>query len=221
MGDEGYITDKTPEPEAFRFSEIVEDTRPYKMIGYVEGVCPDSSAPYGYIPPTGWVTTSCTWMPPGSHGVGAGRPTILVTCEPIKNDIPPIDVGELTSVLYPRPTDRVTITGQAYSIPGVDGFYIEQPNSIRYATYGISLANLGYVEGEQVVARVKLSPVYEDIIDIDQWGYIAELIDIKRAIETDKSLAQPTLTPVGVLALGGAGLALLGGFIWYNLRQKR
>lgn len=222
MGSEGYITANTPNPEAFRFTEILEDTRPYKMIGYAEGVCPDANNPYGYFPPSGWKITSCTMMPPGTHGGSYGKSMILVTCEPIKNDIPPIEPGELTSVLYPHPSASETITGSAYSIPGIDGFYIEQPNYIRYAVYGITLQSLDYVEGEQVIARVKLSAVYEDIIDVDQWGYTAELIDIKRANEPEKLVLEekPKIDLITALALGGAGAALLGGYIWYNHRRK-
>jgi len=222
MGDEGIITDKTPKPEDFKFTEIVSDTLPYQIVGYAEGRCPDSINPYGYIPPTGWKVTSCNWMPPGTHGVAEGKPVILVYCEPIRNEIPPIGIGELTSALYPRPSDNVIIEGRAYSIPGISGFYIEQLNYIRYAVYGISLPNLDYAEGEQIIAHVKLSSVYEDIIDVDQWGYTAELIDIKRASEPEKLLMQepPKLDLITALALGGAGVALLGGYIWYNSRRK-
>ena len=186
MSDEGIVTNETPSAESFGFTEIAQDTRPYKMAGYVEGVCPDATNPFGYTPPNGWFVSSCTWMPPGSHGVPVGRPAILVYCEPIRNGIPPIDPGELTSIMYPDPSDRKEIAGRAYSIPDASGFFIEQYNYIRYAMYGRSLSDFGYVEGEQVVAYVILSPVYEDIIDVDQWGYVAELINIRKVGEPEK-----------------------------------
>jgi len=141
MGDVGYITDNTPSRGDFRFTEVLEDARPYKMIGYVEGVCPDANNPYGYTPPYGWMITSCTWMPPGSHGVPVGQPAVLITCEPIKNNIPPLEPWEpIISILYPSPSDLV-----------------------------------------------------ED---------------------------QPKLDLITALAMGGAGLALLGGYIWYNSRRR-
>jgi len=216
------ITDTNiPSPEDFRFTEVLDNTLPYQIVGYAEGTCPDSTNYYGYVPPAGWKVTSCTWMPNGSHGIVSGRNAILVYCEPIKNEVPPLGIGELTSVLYPEPSDNQIIIGKVYPIPGVDGFYIQQDNYIRYSVLGISLPNLDYKEGEQVIANLKLSPVYEDIIDVDQWGYVAEMVDIQRANEPEKLSMQPTLTLTTALALGGAGLALLGGFIWYNLRKKR
>lgn len=226
MGDEGIITDKTPKPEAFKFTEILHDTLPYQIVGYTEGRCPDATNPYGYLPPAGWKITSCNWMPPGTHGVAAGKPVILVYCEPIRNDIPPIGIGEITSALYPKPSETVEISGRAYTIPGTKGFYVEQKDSIRYSTYGIPLSQLGYVEGEQVVAKIKLSPVYEDIIDVDQWGYVADLIDIRKASDTNYSQtpqflnvdSTPNLMFIGAAAL--AGVALLGGYIWYNSHRK-
>jgi len=220
MGSEGYITDETPTPEDFRFTEVVEDSRPYKIVGYAEGQCPDSLNPYGYTPPSGWMVTSCTWMPPGSHGVRAGGNTILVYCEPIKNDIPEVDYGdELTSIIKPKPHDRVEIAGNAYSIPNGNGFYIQQANYIRYAITGVNLDAFGYTEGEPVVAVIKLSPVYEDIIDLDQWGYIVEqLIDIHRPGEPGKPYSQTIggeTSYTFVLPLALVGLAIAGGFATY------
>jgi hypothetical protein len=217
------ITDTNiPSQEDFRFTEILDCTLPYHIVGYTAGTCPDSSNPYGYVPPTGWKVASCTMMPPGSHGVEAGQPAVLISCEPIKADVEPMEIGELTSVLYPHPSDNEIITGRAYSIPDVDGFYIEQPNYMRYAIYGITLSNLDYAEGEQIIAHVKLSSIYEDIIDVDQWGYTAELIDIKRINESEKLAMQepPKLNLITALALGGAGVLLLGGYIWYNSHRK-
>ena len=190
MGSEGYITENTPKPEDFRFTEILDDTLPYKIVGYAEGRCPDAANPYGYVPPTGWFVSSCTMMPPGSHGVVAGGNTILVYCEPIKNDIPQLEDGELTSILYPAPSDRVEITGTAHAIPDGSGIYIQQANYIRYAILGKTLEQYDYYEGEPVVAILKLSPVYEDIIDLDQWGYIAEMVDVRRPSEPEKPLSE-------------------------------
>jgi hypothetical protein len=217
------ITDTNiPSPEDFRFTEILDDTLPYQIVGFCEGVCPDSANPFGYVPPVGWKVSSCNMMMPGSHGVPTGKPTILVYCEPIKAYVDPSETGELTSILYPHPSDNEIITGRAYSIPDTYGFYIERPNYIRYAVYGITLPSLDYAEGEQIIAHVKLSSVYEDIIDVDQWGYTAELIDIKRINESEKLVMQetPKLDLITTLALGGVGALLLGGYIWYNHRRK-
>lgn len=224
------ITDTNiPNPEDFRFTEILDDTLPYQIVGYAEGVCPDATNPYGYIPPSGWKVSSCTWMPPGSHGVSVGKPTILVYCEPIKPYVEPLEIGELTSILYPDPSDHAVITGRAYSIPGLNGFYIEQDNYIRFSMYEKTLAQLGYLEGEQVVASVKLSPVYEDIIDVDQWGYVAQLIDIRRESEPEKlseiprdsqyiAGVDPVLIVAGVAVAAGA--ALVGGYILLHSRKR-
>lgn len=218
MGDEGIITSKTPSAESFGFAEIVHDNRPYQMVGYVEGVCPDASNPFGYTPPNGWFVASCTWMPPGSHWVPPGRPVILVYCEPIRNDIPPTEPGELTSIMYPDPSENIEVPGSIYSIPGGLGFYIEQKNYIRYAVYGKTLDQLGYVEGEQVVSHLKTSPVYEDIIDVDQYGYVAELINIRRVGEPEKLPDQHDgVNPVIVLGIISA--CLLVGFGYQALKH--
>lgn len=185
------ITDtNVPSPEDFQFTEILDCTLPYQIVGYAEGRCPDASNPYGYVPPNGWRVSSCTMMPPGSHGVPDGANAILIYCEPIKAYVEPLEVGELTSILYPDPTDRVEITGTAHSIPDGSGFYIQQANYIRYAILGKTLAQYDYYEGEPVVAILKLSPVYEDIIDLDQWGYIAEMVDVRRPSEPEKPLSE-------------------------------
>lgn len=219
MGDEGIITSETPSAESFRFAEIVQDTRPYQMVGYVEGTCPDATNPFGYVPPNGWRVSSCTWMPPGSHGVPAGRPVILVYCEPIRNIIPPEEPGALTSILYPEPSDNAEIIGSAHSIPGINGFYIEQKNYIRYAVYGKTLEQLGYVEGEQVVSHLKTSPVYEDIIDVDQYGYVAELINMRRIGEPEKlPTQQDGINPVIIFGIVSA--CLLVGFGYQVLKKK-
>lgn len=224
MGSEGYITNKTPAPEDFRFTEVVEDTLPYRMVGYVSGTCPDSSNPYGYTPPSGWMVTSCTMMPPGSHGVAAGRNTILVYCEPINNDIPEVESGdELTSILYPKPADRVEITGTAFSIPNGAGFFIQQANYLRFAITGVNLDAFGYHEGEPVVAIVKLSPVYIDIIDLDQYGFIVEqLIDIRRPGEPEKPISQTIGGETSYtlpLALAGVSAAFIAGYVWLKSRK--
>ena len=180
------ITDPNiPSPEDFGFTEILDNDLPYKIVGYARGVCPDASNPYGYAPPTGWKITSCTTMPPGSHGVPEGKPTILVYCEPTvaTATIPPSEFD--SSIIYPVPTDKKVIMGKAYSIPGFDAFYIEQADYVRYSVAGTSLLKLGYDEGESVIAALKLSPVYQDIIGLDKWGYTSELLDIRREGEPE------------------------------------
>jgi len=178
------ITDTNiPQPEDFGFTEILDDTLPYKIVGYARGVCPDANNPYGYAPPVGWKITSCTAMPPGSHGVSEGKPTILVYCEPVKAVVAPADYEQ--SIMYPVPTDRMVVSGRAYSVPGFDAFYIEQDNFTRYSMSGMSLSTLGYEEGENVVAAVRLPEAYMGAIGVDKWGYTAELIDIRREGEPE------------------------------------
>lgn len=224
------IDNAIPSPEDFRFTEILDCTLPYQIVGYAPGTCPDSLNPYGgYIPPDGWKVTSCTWMPPGSHGVPDGANAILVYCEPIKAYVEPLEDGELTSILYPKPSDHVEITGTAHAMPDGTGFFIEQ-NYIRYAILGKSLAQYDYYEGEPVIAILKLSPVYEDIIDLDQWGYIAEMVDIRRPSEPEKPYSETIggKTNNTLLWMGAGAAASLflvgyllreGGYLWRHTKQ--
>lgn len=178
------ITDTNiPAPEDFGFTEILDDTLPYQIVGYAKGVCPDAQNPYGYAPPLGWKVTSCTTMPPGSHGVAAGKPTILVYCEPISAVVKAPDYD--SSIIYLEPTDRKVVSGFIHAVPGDNAFYIEQSDYIRYSVSGMTIETLGYDEGESVVAALKLSAVYQDIIGVDKWGYTAELLDIRRAREPE------------------------------------
>ena len=224
------ITDTNiPNPEDFGFTEILDDTLPYKIVGYARGVCPDADNPYGYAPPVGWKITSCTAMPPGSHGVPTGKPTILVYCEPVvsSTNIPPADYDQ--SIIYPVPTDRIVVTGHAYSVPGYNAFYIEQLNFIRYSVSGMSLGTLGYQEGESVVAALKLPAGYLNSIGADKWGYTAELLDIRREgeAETQSEIDVNTNTenkipidPWLILAIGG-GIVGLGLGLYSICREHK
>lgn len=68
----------------FGFTEVQDNEIPYHVAGYAKAECSDPSKlnSFQYTPPTGWVVTSCIWMPPGSHGVPEGQPCVLVWCEP-------------------------------------------------------------------------------------------------------------------------------------------
>jgi hypothetical protein len=179
------ITDTNiPTAEDFGFTEILDDRLPYKITGYARGVCPDSANPYGYSPPVGWKITSCTKMPPGTHGVAAGKPVILVYCEPFPAtmNMPPAEFD--SSIMYPEPTDKKVITGRVFSIPNHESFYIEQDNLIRYSIDGTSLTTLNYNDGDKVVATIQIPAGYMNSIGVDEWGYTAKLIDIRREGET-------------------------------------
>lgn len=210
------ITENSPTQNDFHFTEILDNTLPYRIVGYAAGSCPDSLHPYGYTPPTGWKVSSCTWMPPGSHGVAVGMPTVLISCEKINVNV---DEGvDTMSALYPKPSENTIVQGKAYTIPGVEGFYIEQPNGMRYAVYGITLANIDYPEGIEVIAKLRLSPVYEDIIDVDQWGYIGELINIRKAADTVTPPMDISKNMFFVVGAAIASVLLIGGTIWANRR---
>jgi hypothetical protein len=175
------ITDTNiPSPEDFGFTEILDDTLPYKIVGYARGVCPDATNPYGYAPPAGWMITSCTKMPPGTHGVPAGKPVILVYCEPKVSTMNMPKAEFDSSIMYPEPVDKKVITGHVFSIPNYEAFYIEQSDFIRYSINGTSLKTLGYNDGESVVATIQIPSGYMNSIGIDEWGYTAKLIDIRR-----------------------------------------
>jgi hypothetical protein len=155
-------------------------------------------------------------MPPGSHGVAVGMPTVLISCEKINVNV---DEGvDTMSALYPKPSENTIVQGKAYTIPGVEGFYIEQPNGMRYAVYGITLANIDYPEGIEVIAKLRLSPVYEDIIDVDQWGYIGELINIRKAADTVTPPMDISKNMFFVVGAAIASVLLIGGTIWANRR---
>lgn len=71
--------------EEFGFTEVSEDNIPYRVVGYAPGTCTGTTA---FTPPVGWQVTSCTQMPPGSHGVvSAAQPVVLVFCSPIASVI--------------------------------------------------------------------------------------------------------------------------------------
>jgi len=179
------ITDTNiPSPEDFGFTEILDNDLPYKIVGYARGVCPDAANPYGYAPPVGWKITSCTKMPPGSHGVRDGEPTILVYCEPtVATATVPIPNYD-QSIIYQEPSDKKVVSGHIYSVPVENAFYIEQSNRIRYSVVGTTLQTLGYNEGESVIAALKIPEGYLESTP-DEWGYTAELIDIRREGEPE------------------------------------
>jgi hypothetical protein len=70
--------------ESFGFTEVVDEELPYHAAGYARAVCTDPNRvdSYAYTPPSGWKAMSCILMPPGTHGVPDGQPTVLVWCEP-------------------------------------------------------------------------------------------------------------------------------------------
>lgn len=59
--------------EEFRFTEIAENQLPEYIIGWSQATC---SGPYNYVPPAGYVRTSCEASVQGSHG---GCPACLMS----------------------------------------------------------------------------------------------------------------------------------------------
>lgn len=105
----------------FGFTEVMHDEIPYRVAGYARGMCSDSSRfnTDRYIPPKGWLVTSCIQMPDGTHGVAAGEPTILVWCEP---DAEIIEIDESPSLdAQLKPIGGLTGVG---ILTGITGFAI-------------------------------------------------------------------------------------------------
>ncbi|HPE06193.1 MAG TPA: hypothetical protein PLW50_00530 [Smithellaceae bacterium] len=186
MGNFGYITtENTPPLNAFKYTEILDDSRPYYITGYAKGTFPGT---YGeYLPPEGWRVKSCIKMENGTHGMAAGEPVVLVTCERIAISVMKSadveETNESTSELYQKPSNRIVISGKIYTINAATSRtkIIETGTGLVYSVSGLSLANLGYTEGEDIVAVVYKYDSSDNV------GCLAEFIDIRRASEPEKA----------------------------------
>jgi hypothetical protein len=185
MGNVGYITrENTPPIEAFKYTEILEDSLPYSITGYAKGSFPGT---YGeYLPPAGWRVKSCVKIADGTHGMAAGEPVVLVTCERIPSYVVKSssveETNESTSELYQKPSNRIVIGGKIYTTNEASSRtkIVETETGLVYSVYGLSMANLGYSEGEDIVA------VLYKYDNSDNTGCLAEFIDIRRASEPER-----------------------------------